>query len=92
MRGLKTSNEGDSMEPKELAGAAVSSVAKHGEIMVKGVLGDIYDPAVAIAKEELKKLIPGQVDDMVIDLIVGTFGPELKKALLAQVDKISAEV
>lgn len=80
------------MEPKELAGAAVSSVAKHGEIMVKGVLGDIYDPAVAIAKEELKKLIPGQVDDMVIDLIVGTFGPELKKALLAQVDKISAEV
>lgn len=80
------------MEPSELAKAAVSSVAKHGEIMVKGVLGDIFDPAVSVAKEELKKLIPGQVDDMVIDLVVGTFGPELKKALLAEVDKISAEV
>lgn len=73
----------------ELSETVKSSVAKHGEVMVKAVIEDCYDPAVLEAKEALKKLIPGQVDDMVIELVVTTFAPALKSALLTQADKIS---
>lgn len=76
----------------ELVEKAKASLAKHGEVMVKGVIEDIYEPAVLEAKEAAKKLIPGTIDDAVIELVVTSFSPALKAGLLAQVDKLSAEV
>jgi len=74
----------------ELVNTVKGSVAKHGEVMVKAVIEDCYDLSINEAKEALKKLIPGQVDDMVIELVISTFAPALKTALLEQVEKISA--
>ena len=68
------------------------AVLKHGEVFAKGIIGDVYDPAMALAKEKLKQVIPGQVDDVVIDLIVSNLGPVLKEEILKQVDKLSPEV
>lgn len=72
--------------------AAEKSVKKHGEIFLEGVLGDIYDPALAAAAEKLKAAIPGQIDDVVINLLVSNLGPILKQELLAKVEEISEEV
>jgi hypothetical protein len=74
---------------KELA---EKSVQKHGEIFLEGVIGDIYDPALESAAAKLKAAIPGQVDDLVISLLVSQFGPILKQELLAKVEQISPEV
>lgn len=68
---------------------AKESVLKHGEIFLKGVFGDNYDPAVKLASEAVKKAIPGQVDDMVIDLVVANFAPALKLAILGEIEKVS---
>lgn len=72
--------------------AAEKSVKKHGELFLEGVIGDIYDPALTAAAEKLKALIPGQIDDAVINLLVSQFGPLLKQELLAKVEEISPEV
>lgn len=77
------------MELKELA---KKSLLKHGEVFVGGVLNDVYDPSLDAAKEQLKGLIKGQADDLVIDLIVGHLGPVFKAELLKAVAKISDEV
>jgi hypothetical protein len=71
---------------------AKKSLLKHGEVFVKGVIADIYDPALTEAKEELKKIIKGPVDDGVIELIVGGLSPILKEQLLKGADKLSEEV
>ena len=77
------------MELKEVAKKAA---LKHGEVFFKGMIGDVYDPALVEAKEALKKAIPGQVDDLVIELVVGNLAPIFKAELLKQVEKISEEV
>jgi hypothetical protein len=74
---------------KELA---EKSVKKHGEIFLEGVIKDIYDPALEAAAAKLKAAIPGQIDDMVISLLVTQFGPILKQELLSKVEQISPEV
>jgi hypothetical protein len=73
---------------KELAKKAA---LKHAEVFFEGMVKDLYDPALAVAKEELKKAIPGQVDDVVIELIVSNLGPVLKAELLKRVEKLSEE-
>lgn len=65
---------------------------KHGEIFAEGYIADVWDPSVLEAKAKLKDLIPGTVADSVVDLIVDSFAPALKVALLAQVEAISPEV
>lgn len=74
---------------KELA---KKSLLKHGELFVEGVLADLYEPALKEAVAKVKAAIPGQVDDVVLDLIVANLGPVLKAELLKQVEKLSEEV
>ena len=72
----------------ELKDLAKESLLKNGEAFVAGVLGDVYDPAFALAKAKLKEAIPGAVDDAIIDMIAGVLQPSLKEILLAEVAKI----
>jgi hypothetical protein len=69
-----------------------AALLKHAEIFAEGIVADLYDPALDAAKEALKKAIPGQVDDAVIELVIGSLKPIFKAELLKQVEKISAEV
>lgn len=64
---------------------------KHAEVFAEGLVKDLYDPAFDSAKDGLKKAIPGQADDALIELILGTLKPIMKQELLAQVEKLSAE-
>lgn len=76
----------------ELAEKAKMSLLKHGEIFVEGFLADMYEDAMKEAVAKVKLAIPGQVDDLVLDLVVANLGPALKAELLKQVEKISPEV
>lgn len=68
------------------------SLLKHGELFVEGVLADLYEDALKEAVAKVKLAIPGQVDDLVFDLVVANLGPALKAEFLKQVEKISEEV
>lgn len=76
------------MELKELL---KQSALKHAEAFASGFVGECYDAAIVEAKEAVKKAIPGQVDDMIIDLVVQTLAPELKKQLLEKIALIHKE-
>jgi hypothetical protein len=65
---------------------------KQAEVASKEVVEALWDDAVLEAKEAVKKAIPGQVDDVVIDLVVSTFAPKGKEVLLAKIAQISEEV
>ncbi|TXH08960.1 MAG: hypothetical protein E6R04_09705 [Spirochaetes bacterium] len=65
---------------------------KELELMLeKLVNGPAYENLMIGVKEELKKLIKGNVDDMIIDLVVPALVPGLKAAILLQVEKISQD-
>jgi hypothetical protein len=72
----------------ELQELAKQSLLKNGEAFVAGVLADVYDPAVAELSAKLKALIPGELDDSIISMIMAVVQPELKKILLAKVANI----
>ena len=74
----------DLQQPKAIA-------LKHAEAMAKEMVEVCLEPALLEGKEKLKAAIPGQVDDMVLDLVFGALQAPLKAALLAQIEKISAE-
>lgn len=66
---------------------------KELELMLeKLVNGPAYENVVDELKVQLKKLIPGTVDDMIIDLILPAVLPALKAAALAEIEKLSQEV
>ena len=80
------------MNTQELVVLAQESVKKHGEVMVKNVINDVYDPAFEVAKDQVRALIPGTVADEIVVQILSQFAPVLKVALLSQADKMSAQV
>lgn len=56
------------------------------------VSGPAFDALVKEACDQVAKVIPGTVDDLIIAGVAATMVPALKAAVLAQVEKISAEV
>lgn len=68
------------------------SLAARGGEFAKGMIEDMFDPAVAEAKVALKDLLPGEALDGLAESILSTFAPELKKALLAQIEKAASSV
>lgn len=62
------------------------------EVVLKDMVTLGYDDLAAALKEEIKKAIPGQVDDAIVDMIAPMLMPAIKTVLLAQIDKISEEV
>lgn len=73
------------MEMKEEALAAA-------EISLELFVEKAFEPVVDGLLEELKKAIPGQVDDAVIEMVKPSLKPIAKKLLLEQIEKISEKV
>ena len=57
----------------------------------KRVVAELFDDAIDAAAAEVKSLIPGQVDDAIIDLIVGTLKAPAKASLLSLIDQIKKD-
>ena len=50
-----------------------------------------YDRLLEMIVDELKKAIPGTIDDMVIDAVKPMIGPKMKELLLAEIAKIDGK-
>jgi hypothetical protein len=64
---------------------------KHIEELAKEQVELFFDDALDLAVEELKKAIPGKIDDAVLALIIPAIKEPLKKAILQTLDKIYAD-
>jgi len=60
------------------------------EVLLKNQVAVAYDSAAEVMKAKLKEIIPGTVDDAVIEMIAAPMLPALKALLLEQIEKISA--
>lgn len=69
------------MENKEKALALAEETAKL-------VVDATYDRLLEMILDEVKKAIPGTIDDMVIDTVKPVVAPKMKELLLAQIAKI----
>lgn len=62
------------------------------EVALEQVIEATYDKSFELIVEEIKKAIPGQVDDAVLAVIAPAIKPKVKELVLAQVEKISDKV
>ncbi len=58
--------------------------------LLKNQIGIGFEAGVKVAADKLKELIPGQVDDAVIDMIAPKFAELMKEQLLLQIAKLEA--
>lgn len=77
------------MEASQLLEASKVQALKDIEVLLKNQVAVAYDAAIGLAASKVKTAIPGQVDDMIIDLVIASLGPVLKEQLLAQIEKIA---
>lgn len=61
------------------------------EAAAKALIDASYDRIMELIFDELKKAIPGQIDDMIIDAVKPMIGPKLKELLLAEIAKIDGK-
>lgn len=61
------------------------------EETAKLVVDATYDRLLEMILEEIKKAIPGQIDDMVIDTMKPIIAPKMKELLLVQIAKIDGK-
>ena len=61
------------------------------EVAAEAMIEAMSDKLVDIVCEEVKKAIPGNYEDGVVELIKVAAKPQIKALLLAQAEKISAE-
>lgn len=78
------------MEAKELLEAAKAQALKDLEVLLKNQVAVAYDAAIAMAAGKVKEAIPGQADDVIIDVVVASLKPVLKELLLQQIEKVAA--
>lgn len=62
-----------------------------GEQTAKLIVDGSYDKLMEIVFDELKKAIPGNWDDMAIDMLKPVITPKLKELLLAEISKIDGK-
>lgn len=62
-----------------------------GEETAKLIVDAAYDRLLEIVLDEVKKAIPGQVDDMIIDTMKPIVAPKIKELLLAEIAKIDGK-
>lgn len=58
--------------------------------LLKNQVALAYDVAVDEAAKKLKEVIPGQIDDAVIALVIPALAPLLKGELVKQIEKLEA--
>ncbi len=61
---------------------------KLAEETAKVIVDASYDRTMEMIFDELKKAIPGTVDDNIIDMLKPIIAPKLKELLLAEIAKI----
>lgn len=61
------------------------------EETAKMVVDAVYDRLLEMILDEVKKAIPGQVDDMIIDTMKPIVAPKMKALLLEQIAKIDGK-
>jgi hypothetical protein len=61
------------------------------ELAAKALVDASYDRLLEMIFDELKKVIPGSVDDMVIDTLKPIVAPKMKELLLAEIAKIDGK-
>lgn len=61
------------------------------EEAAKALVETSYDKVMELVFEELKKAIPGTIDDTVIDMLKPIIAPKLKELLLAEIAKIDGK-
>lgn len=60
------------------------------EVLLKNQVTVAYDEAIELAAGKLKDVIPGEIDDAIITMVVASLKPVLKEMLLAQIEKVAA--
>ena len=78
------------METQELITKMKEQALKDIETLLKNQVGVAYDEAIELASAKLKAAIPGEVDDVIINMVVSSLKPLLKDLLLAQIEKVAA--
>ena len=68
---------------------AKEQVLMIAEEAAKALVDASFDKIMDVVTEELKKVIPGTIDDLVIDAVKPMIAPKLKEILLAEIAKIS---
>lgn len=61
------------------------------ENTAKLIVDASYDKAMEMIFDELKKAIPGTIDDAIIDMLKPMIAPKLKELLLAEIAKIDGK-
>lgn len=77
------------MEVQEILDKAKAQALKDLQVLLKNQLDLSFDAAAALAIAKLKEAIPGQVDDMVIDVVAPKLIEILKELAAAQIAKVS---
>lgn len=61
------------------------------EAAAKALVDASYDRLMEVVFEEIKKAIPGTIDDSIIDMLKPIVAPKLKELLLAEIAKIDGK-
>lgn len=61
------------------------------EAAAKALVDASYDRLMEVVFEEIKKAIPGTIDDSIIDMLKPIIAPKLKELLLAEIAKIDGK-
>lgn len=61
------------------------------ETAAKALVDASYDRLMEVVFEEIKKAIPGTIDDSIIDMLKPIVAPKLKELLLAEIAKIDGK-
>jgi len=77
----------DKMEALELVEAMKAQAVKDGKSAAVNQIELAYDPAVELAVAKLKEAIPGQMDDIILDLVKVNVAPIIKASLLEMIAK-----
>lgn len=75
------------MEALELVEAMKVQAIKDGKAAVVNQIELAYDPAVELMVAKLKLAIPGQMDDIILDLVKANVAPILKESILEIIAK-----
>lgn len=78
------------MEVQAVLDLAKAQALKDLETLLKNQVELVYNQAISLAAAKAKEAIPGQIDDVVIDVFVASLSPVLKALLLEQIEKIAA--
>ena len=75
---------------EELLKQMEAQAKKDLAMMLKNQIEIAYDAAVKEAAGKVKEAIPGQVDDVIIDMVVPAIAPLIKQELVKVIEKLEA--